>query len=621
MNFYIKTIKLWFKHNDAAVEYEFHKNKVNVITGDSSTGKSSLLSIIDYCLLSGESNIVEDVINENITWYGLSFSLKDIDYVIIRKNPKDEGYKQIYFEQTDSFPLVFEPNSDRRQLIIKFNELFGSPRRTYNVIDRQIITTFRSFLPVNYLTEDAIATQNTYFDTKFFKDPDIDAIISEITKISIGIDEQRKHELETNLLELTKKLEDENKRRERVKNKVSEYEEKLKSLFSQAVDLGISERTDDVCNIAGILSEISKALEIYDNVYNSKEQFKQINELRRQRTIIKRNLEKCNSLRDDIVRYNEYIDQVEDSLMPIDFITKHLDDVIYYEDTRRLIENLQVTLENVRKDGRHKKSVPDDLLAQIDKYKLEYQQINKEIEKQNVLQRKSMDVDWLIKLIQLKHTYETMSKPQRSIMSDADYISLDQEIKSVKRQLELLVTNKDERLSALNNTIKDYFGVTHGLSDAYNSCQPRFDIEHQALYLKREGEEFVITNVGSKCNYMFMHLCTFLGIHEHAIKEGIDYIPSFLFIDQPSIPFYADNSDGDIKDNDDKKRLGYAFNLINIFMDRIIKFIYKHPFQIILIEHADSSYWQDKYKYFETRYEFVKGKDSGLIPDYIYHRS
>lgn len=121
MNFYIKTIKLWFKHNDAAVEYEFHKNKVNVITGDSSTGKSSLLSIIDYCLLSGESNIVEDVINENITWYGLSFSLKDIDYVIIRKNPKDEGYKQIYFEQTDSFPLVFEPNSDRRQLIIKFH--------------------------------------------------------------------------------------------------------------------------------------------------------------------------------------------------------------------------------------------------------------------------------------------------------------------------------------------------------------------------------------------------------------------------------------------------------------------------------------------------------------------
>lgn len=620
MNFYIKKIKLWFKHNRGTKEYVFDKDKVNVITGDSSTGKSSILSIIDYCLLSGVSNIVEDVINENIEWYGLSFNLRDIDYVIIRKNPKDGGSNQIYFEQTDNFPLVFEPNSDRGQLIMKLNELFGSPRRTYNVIDRQISTTFRSFLSVNYLTEDAIATQNTYFDTKFFKDPDIDAIISEITKISIGIDEQQKHELETNLLELRKKLDDENNRRARVENKVSEYEEKLKVLFSQVVDLGICEQTDDACNIESLQCEISKALDFYDKVYNSKEQFKQISELRKKRTIIKRNLEKCNSLRDDIVRYNEYIDQVEDSLLPIDFITKHLDDVVYYEDTRRLIENLKATLENVRKNGRHKKAVPEDLLAQIERYQLEYQKINNEFKKQNVLLRKSMDVDWLMKLIQLKHTYETMSKPQRAIMSDAEYINLEQEIKNVQQQLEQLVTNKDEKLSALNNRIKDYFSVAHGLSDAYNSCLPRFDIEHQALYLKREGEEFVITNVGSKCNYMFMHLCTFLGIHEHAIKEGIDYIPSFMFIDQPSIPFYADNSDGDIKDNDDKKRLGYAFNLINIFMERIIRFIYKHPFQIILIEHADSSYWQDKYQYFETRYEFVKGKDSGLVPEYIYHR-
>lgn len=618
MNFYIKKIKLWFKHNRGTKEYVFDKDKVNVITGDSSTGKSSILSIIDYCLLSGVSNIVEDVINENIEWYGLSFNLRDIDYVIIRKNPKDGGSNQIYFEQTDNFPLVFEPNSDRGQLIMKLNKLFGSPRRTYNVIDRQISTTFRSFLSVNYLTEDAIATQNTYFDTKFFKDPDIDAIISEITKISIGIDEQQKHELETKLLELRKKLDDEINRRARVENKVSEYEEKLKVLFSQVVDLGICEQTDDACNIESLQCEISKALDFYDKVYNSKEQIKQISELRKKRTIIKRNLEKCNSLRDDIVRYNEYIDQVEDSLLPIDFITKHLDDVVYYEDTRRLIENLKATLENVRKNGRHKKAVPEDLLAQIERYQLEYQKINNEFKKQNVLLRKSMDVDWLMKLIQLKHTYETMSKPQRAIMSDAEYINLEQEIKNVQQQLEQLVTNKDERLSALNNRIKDYFSVAHGLSDAYNSCLPRFDIEHQALYLKREGEEFVITNVGSKCNYMFMHLCTFLGIHEHAIKEGIDYIPSFMFIDQPSIPFYADNSDGDIKDNDDKKRLGYAFNLINIFMDRIIRFIYKHPFQIILIEHADSSYWQDKYQYFETRYEFVKGKDSGLIPDFIY---
>ena len=53
MSFYIKKVQLWFKRNVSPVSYEFKPNRVNVITGDSSTGKSSILRIIDYCLLSG----------------------------------------------------------------------------------------------------------------------------------------------------------------------------------------------------------------------------------------------------------------------------------------------------------------------------------------------------------------------------------------------------------------------------------------------------------------------------------------------------------------------------------------------------------------------------------------
>lgn len=620
MNFYIKTIKLWFKVDKPAVEYEFHQNKVNVVTGDSSTGKSSILSIIDYCFLSGSSNIVEDVINENVAWYGMLFSVRDVNYVIIRKNPKNGGDKQLYFNQEDGFPLFFEPNATRGELILKFNKLLGSPIRTYSVIDKHITTSFRSYLPVNYLTEDAIATQNTYFDTKFFKDPDMDAIISEITKVSIGIDEQKKLELEGRLNELSNAIKEEERRRKRVNDKVCEFNEKLNRLFCKAQELGICSNDIVVEDIVSIQCEISKALGIYDQIYNSKEQFRQIKVLKQQKAEIKRNLDKCKGLRDDIIRYNDYIDSVEDSLIPIDFITRHLDDVVFYEDTRRLIDNLAATLMNVKSQGRIRKQVPADLITQIDNYENSYVQIDNEIKKQSAIARKSMDADWLYQLIQLKHEYETITKPHRAVMPESEYIDLQQDFKNTERLLQEIVTNKEERLLDLNNTIKAYFGIAHGLSDAYNSCQPMFDLDRQALNLKRENENFVITNVGSKCNYMFMHLCTFLGIHEHAIKNGIDYIPSFIFIDQPSIPFYADKSEDDIGDNDDKKRLGYAFNLISIFMERITNYIYNHPFQIILVEHAKPSYWVGKYDSFETRYEFVKGRHSGLIPDEVYHR-
>lgn len=40
-------------------------------------------------------------------------------------------------------------------------------------------------------------------------------------------------------------------------------------------------------------------------------------------------------------------------------------------------------------------------------------------------------------------------------------------------------------------------------------------------------------------------------------------------------------------------------------------------FQIILIEHADESYWKDL-EYFHTAAKFSKSENGGLIPKYIY---
>ena len=87
MNLYIASIKLWFKgfHEDVkrTITYTFEPNKINVITGDSSTGKSSILGIIDYLLLSDNPTIVENIINENIAYYGMNLYLDGVSYIII----------------------------------------------------------------------------------------------------------------------------------------------------------------------------------------------------------------------------------------------------------------------------------------------------------------------------------------------------------------------------------------------------------------------------------------------------------------------------------------------------------------------------------------------------------
>jgi predicted ATP-binding protein involved in virulence len=48
MKFHINKVVLWLK-NGKVREITFKPNKVNVITGDSSTGKTEILNIVDYC--------------------------------------------------------------------------------------------------------------------------------------------------------------------------------------------------------------------------------------------------------------------------------------------------------------------------------------------------------------------------------------------------------------------------------------------------------------------------------------------------------------------------------------------------------------------------------------------
>ncbi len=63
MKFHIEKVYLWFSKTEKTV-IEFENNKVNVIRGNSSRGKSNIFAIIDYCLMSDKPNIVEPVINE-----------------------------------------------------------------------------------------------------------------------------------------------------------------------------------------------------------------------------------------------------------------------------------------------------------------------------------------------------------------------------------------------------------------------------------------------------------------------------------------------------------------------------------------------------------------------------
>lgn len=607
MNFYIRYVKLWFMRNNDSEQYEFFPDKVNVITGDSSTGKSSLLRIIDYCLLSADSMIVEDVINENTLWYGLSFHLNGHDYIIIRKGPTIETEEaSIYWKEDESeFPDQFVPNMTVGDVTMIMNQLFSIPDTTIHVKDRSIHLSFRHFLIMNYLTEDIIATVNTYFDTRFFMSSDYEDVLDNVFRLAIGIDDTLEYELENSLKNKKANLNSYREKGKNARQRNQNFDKAIDEIWKGLYDLGLITSTSYIGREQA-QSDVNEAFDKFNKTFVNKQNANEVEVLNKKKAECEKQLSIYTSLQKEYERYLTIKAGQKDSLMPIQYIYQHMGEVIRYHDTKLLIDKLNASLESISRVSQ-KAELPATIAEDTNRLQQELQEIKLKIASLAPCADKASDANWIIKVRDLYNRYFSLSVPQSVKYTQQEDINKEAEISRLINKLDAIRAKNHASIKDLNDSIYTYYGMQHGISDSYGNDQPVYDSRNRSLMLEREGNAYPIANIGSKSNYMFLHLCFYLGLHDLLISKGCRQVPSFLFIDQPSIPYYADK---DVVNNSDKDKLGKAFGLISKYMEKVVDFGHHH-FQIIMVEHADESYWE-KYNNFATRYRFVDGE--GLVP-------
>lgn len=80
--------------------------RLNIITGDSKTGKSALLDIVDYCFGRAEETVAGERIREAVSWYGVLLKV-DSTYVFLGRPRPARG------AATSDQALVLEGPSER----------------------------------------------------------------------------------------------------------------------------------------------------------------------------------------------------------------------------------------------------------------------------------------------------------------------------------------------------------------------------------------------------------------------------------------------------------------------------------------------------------------------------
>ena len=628
MKFALYEIKLWFTENKTR-SFHFKPNKVNVITGDSSTGKTNLWNIIDYCLLSDKVNIAS-TINKKVSWFGITFSINGKNMSIARRTPEnDTASSDIYYANQLEFPANnIERNisiPELRKILDKEFYITDDVKKVFSWKQGRNTASlnYRHFLLFNALTENIIGSQHTYFDTVFFDMKDYEKNIPLIFDLAIGASNLDNHTIRKKIKDISYEITKLKKRQSQNKQGASDYKELITKLFIKLISLGIIENTEYQFSTDEMFNQIQSIINRFTNIPENSISDNELEDLLKKETDIKVQLNTLNKYQNEYKRYVNTLNKYADSLMPIEFLKKNLsDEILYTSETQPFIQLLETSLKDIKNNIEKSEATPIQVEDDIAALKINLAKISKKIADIRKLKEDyQITPDKLLSIGEIKYELECFiqNKKKGMIIETGKIDELITEKKALEKKAENIEQTKLTLKQNLNHEIQQIYNQITTIS-SYKGYKIIFDDTNMNIKLQPPEELFPLENVGSKSNYMFMHLCFYLGLHSHMINvektyNTNSYVPRFLFIDQPSIPYYVGN-DTKIKNND-KENLMNAFLIINDFISKINNS--GTEFQIIMVEHAPKSYWEDnELNNFHTVDEFINRK--GLILQDIFQK-
>lgn len=621
MKFTLHELKLWFQTNPIETQsYTFLPNKINVITGDATTGKSSFWSIIDYCLLSDKINIPNEIF-EKVQWFGIRFTINDKEVSIIRKTPqRGAGSAEVIFN-IGQFINPIEGNTSIEEIMAFLDIEFGISDalrfphgKEFGKVSVNI--SYRHFLLFNALTENIIGSQETYFDTTFFGKEEYENALKHIFDMVIGINDMEKIKSIERLNEIENELRQIQRQEKSNQKKTSNYREDVFELIDKCKRNNFIEYDQFIDNVEEAVSLIKAVISNSQKAAENPNLLAEINALTKDRYRIQSQYNAITQYQKEYNQYRRNLNKSADSLQPIEFLNEHLSDqLVNSYETQLFLGSLETSLTQIKNTLSKKVTEPVKVEGDLNELKKQRKIIDQRLSQLKAVQKDyATEGQKFMAVGEIKNAYEGLLK--RETPKPIDAIKLNR-LNNEKTQLEKIPAETEQikftMRNLLNESIERNFNQLTSIP-TYRGSRLKFNTDRMILQLQRVGELFVLENVGSKSNYMFMHLCLFLGLHEHMINIEQKHVPQFLFIDQPSIPYYSgDNKKG----NDDKTKLLDAFSLLNSFMEYINN-VKKESFQIFMVEHAPKEYWLEKnLSYFHTVDEFIDGK--GLVPGDIFN--
>ncbi len=588
MKFYFKKVILWC-NNGTKREVEFQPNKVNVITGGSGTGKTAILQIIDYCLFASEHKISEDVINENVKWYGIHFVINDKDYFIARQAPIFKKVSNNYYFSSLGEEPIGEPSitdTDDKKLKKNLESEFSITNSVImpygaNGIRKDTKISLRYFLLFNTLSYSTIDNEDIFFDkqnVQRYRDA-----LGRIFDLSLGIETIENIVHRETKIKLEEKLEKLQKKEDNISIKQNSFYNEIAVLFKKSKEYGLIESDADIeYSVENLNAIVTDTLNIVKE--RKTEQYQSI---KKDIYLFRKKIDNLRGFENEYILYKNNLRETEDSLKPIIYLNQNENEIIKTSIFTIIIDALEKDFGIIKKAIKNKTPIDIKVTNLIKEYEGKIRKLEEKLKEiPDQVKNFEDDIEMYVFLGEIKSKLELYNnKEQRIIPKQYDTTEIEDQL----NKLVINDTSEQKKLtiSFLEEMIQDDINFLKDALDNYQHHRSAFNYKDKKLELRQPHSDKVV-NTGSSSIDMFLHILLFLGIHKVILSNEVPYIAPYLIMDQPSKPYYGDEGDDykNIKETDQFK-IEYVFKLLNNFMNSVIKD--NNDFQIIVFEHVPTT--------------------------------
>lgn len=614
----IKNIIL-YRNSEQVRVLSFELGKVNIITGESKSGKTALIDIVDYCLGSTHCKIADGVIRDSVCWFAITVVFNDNEeYVIARLNPnvkKVSSVTEIFIEKAGN---AIYPDFNTIQTNSNITGLKEFLSRKLGIAENlQLVEGYtREPLEVNFkharyysFQPQTLIAQRDYL---FYNqtEPFVTQSIKDSLPYFLGAIREDELTLEQKIARKKREL----RRLVREKNEEEKINSagrsKAFSLLEEAKQIGILERK--------IVAEtVDEAVKILDRIKDW-EYKDTINEVKGENSVLKDLLAKRNDSK-------IALGKLEDTINATELFIK--DNFSYSEEIEQQkirLECIHLFQENSSQNNicplcnsRLATEIPNisAINASLQRLSQNLEETTREKPRLNEYLQKLKDDKEKIKedIIRAEKGISALYEEQKKartlrdlnlrrgkiigrislFLESLDYTedkTLENRIQTLSSEIDDLLTlvdkeTKEDKMASILNRINfQMSNWVKNLDVEHEDALIRFDLSKLTLIADTPANLIPLNQMGSGANWVSYHLLIHFALHQYFIQANRP-VPRFLMIDQPTQVYFPPekdlNNDGSIQESSDEIAVKKIFDFIIDTTNKL-----DSNFQVIITDHA-----------------------------------